>query len=74
MPEFHKDWSRLVIQLRAEYWVEDYYQHIESRDFVKAFVWKSTEQLGELHHYVQNFTTYSAKAVAVGNLSDPERG
>ena len=41
---------------------------------MEAFVQKSTEQPGNLRHYVQDFTTISAKAVAAGNLSDPERG
>ena len=61
-------------KLRAEYWADDYYRRIESRDFVEAFVQKSTKQPGNLHHYIQDFTTISAKAVAAGNLSDPERG
>jgi len=28
-----------------------------------------TEQLGDLCYYIQDFTTISAKAVAVGNLT-----
>ena len=32
------------------------------------------EQLGDLRHYVQDFTTILAKAVAVGNLTKQEKG
>ena len=75
MPEFEQDdWSRLVTRLRAKYRADDYYRRIESGDFVEAFVRKSTEQLGELRYYVQDFTTILAKAVAVGNLTEQEKG
>ena len=47
---------------------------MELRDFVEAFVWKSAEQLGELRHYVQDFTTILGKVVAVGNLTEQEKG
>ena len=47
---------------------------METKDFVAAFVRKSAEQPGNLRDYVHDFTTYSAKAVAAGNLSDLERG
>ena len=33
----------------------------------------SAEQPGNLHHYVQDFTTISAKAVATGNLTEQEK-
>ena len=53
MLEFKQDdWSRLVTKLQAEYRVEDYYRRMEIRDFVEAFVRKSTEQPGDLRHYV----------------------
>jgi len=42
---------------------------METRDFIEAFVRKSTEQLGELRHYIYDFTTISARAVAAGNLT-----
>ena len=42
---------------------------MEIRDFVEAFVRKSTEQLGDLRYYMHDFTTILAKAVAVGNLT-----
>jgi len=75
MPEFEQDdWSRLVTKLRTEYRAEDYYRRMETRDFVEAFVRKSAEQPGNLRHYVQDFTTISAKAVAAGNLTEQERG
>jgi len=41
---------------------------------VEAFVRKSAGQLGELRHYMHNFTIYSAKAVAAGNLTKQKRG
>jgi hypothetical protein len=47
---------------------------VESRDFVEAFVRKSAEQPGDLRHYVQDFTTISAKAAAAGNLTEQEKG
>ena len=47
---------------------------METRDFVEAFVQMSAEQLGDLRHYMQDFTTISAKAVAVGNLTKQEKG
>ena len=47
---------------------------METRDFVEAFVRISVEQPGDLRHYVQDFTTISAKAVAVGNLTEQEKG
>ena len=47
---------------------------MELKDFIKAFVWKSVEQLGNLYDYMYDFTTYSAKAVTAGNLLDLERG
>ena len=47
---------------------------METRDFVEAFVRKSAEQLGDLRHYVQDFTTILAKAVAAGNLTEQEKG
>jgi len=71
MPEFEQDdWSRLVTKLRTEYRAEDYYRRMEIRDFVEAFVRKSAEQPGNLRHYVQDFTTILAKAVAAGNLTE----
>jgi len=42
---------------------------MEIRDFIEAFIQKSTEQLGKLRHYIYNFTTILARAVAVGNLT-----
>ena len=47
---------------------------MELKDFVKVFVRKSVKQLGNLRDYMYDFTTYSAKVVAAGNLSDLERG
>jgi len=47
---------------------------METRDFIKAFIQKSTEQPGELRYYIQDFTTISAKAVAAGNLTKQEKG
>jgi len=47
---------------------------MEIRDFVEAFIQKSAEQLGELRHYVYDFTTILARAVAVGNLTKQEKG
>ena len=39
LPEFViGDWTELVRKLRTEYQADDYYQHIETRDFVEAFV------------------------------------
>ena len=71
MPEFKQDdWSRLVTKLWTEYRAEDYYRRMEIRDFVEAFVRKSAEQPGNLRHYVQDFTTILAKAVAAGNLTE----
>jgi len=42
---------------------------METRDFIEAFVQKSTEQLGKLRYYVQDFTTILDKVVAAGNLT-----
>jgi len=64
----------LVRKLRAEYRANNYYRRMETRDFIEAFIQKSTEQPGELRHYIQDFTTISAKAVAVGNLTEQEKG
>ena len=61
-------------KLRTEYRADNYYRRIETRDFIEAFVRISAEQLGDLRHYVQDFTTISAKAVAVGNLTKQEKG
>ena len=47
---------------------------METRDFIEAFVQISAEQPGDLRHYVQDFTTISAKAVAAGNLTEQEKG
>ena len=47
---------------------------METRDFVEAFVRISAEQPGDLRHYLQDFTTISARAVAAGNLTKQERG
>jgi hypothetical protein len=47
---------------------------MEIRDFIEAFVRISTEQPGNLRHYVHNFTTILARAVAVGNLTKREKG
>ena len=47
---------------------------METRDFVEAFVQISAEQPGDLCHYVHDFTTISAKAVAAGNLTEQEKG
>jgi hypothetical protein len=75
MPEFkHREWKGLVDCLRAEYRVDDYYRRMETRDFIEAFVRKSAEQPGDLRHYVHDFTTILAKAVAVGNLTKQEKG
>ena len=64
----------LIRKLRAEYRADDYYRRMETRDFVEAFVRKSAEQPGDLRHYLQDFTTISAKAVAAGNLTKQEKG
>ena len=70
MPELNQgEWKGLVNRLRAEYRADDYYQRMEIRDFVEAFVRKSVEQLGELRHYVHDFTAILARAVAIGNLT-----
>ena len=61
-------------KLRAEYQADDYYRRMETRDFIEAFVRKLAEQPGDLRHYIQNFTSISAKAVAVGNLTKQEKG
>ena len=75
LPEFViGDWTELVRKLRTEYRAEDYYRRIETRDFVEAFVRISAEQPGDLRHYLQDFTTVSAKAVAAGNLTEQEKG
>jgi len=42
---------------------------MEIRDFVEAFIRKSTEQPGELRYYIHDFTTILARAVAAGNLT-----
>jgi len=47
---------------------------MELRDFIKTFVQKSVEQLGSLRDYMHNFTTYLARAIAIGNLLNLERG
>ena len=47
---------------------------MELRDFIKTFVRKSAEQPGNLRDYVHDFTTYSAKAVAIKNLTKQEWG
>jgi hypothetical protein len=36
---------------------------------MEAFIRISTEQLGDLRHYIYDFTTILAKVVAVGNLT-----
>jgi hypothetical protein len=41
---------------------------------VEAFVRKFAEQLGDLRYYVHDFTTILAKAVAIGNLTEQEKG
>ena len=64
------NWVELVRKLRAEYRADDYYRRMETRDFVEAFIQISAEQLGDLRHYVQDFTTISAKVVAAGNLTE----
>jgi hypothetical protein len=75
MPEFEQnDWGQLVTRLRAKYRADDYYQRIEIRDFIEAFVRISTEQLGNLRHYVHDFTTILARMVAIGNLTKQEKG
>jgi hypothetical protein len=74
MPEFkHREWKGLVNRLRAEYRADDYCRRMETRDFVEAFVRKSAEQPGNLRHYVQDFTTISAKAAAAGNLTEQKK-
>ena len=70
----HGEWKGLVNRLRAKYRADNYYQRMELRDFMEAFVQKSADQPGELRHYVQDFTTILAKAVAVGNLTEQEKG
>ena len=75
LPEFTAgNWVELVRKLRAEYRADDYYRRMETRDFVEAFVRISAEQPGDLRHYVHDFTTISAKAVAAGNLTEQEKG
>jgi hypothetical protein len=75
LPEFIiGNWTELIRKLRTEYRADDYYRHIETRDFMEAFVRISTEQPGDLRHYVQDFTTILAKAVAAGNLTEQEKG
>ena len=75
LPKFTaSNWMELVRKLRAEYRADDYYRRMETRDFVEAFVQKSAEQPGDLRHYMQDFTSILAKAVAVGNLTEQEKG
>ena len=59
----------LIRKLRAKYRVDNYYRRMEIRDFMEAFVRISAEQLGDLRHYVHDFTTILGKAVAIGNLT-----
>ena len=63
-----------MAQLWAKYRVEDYYQRMELRDFIKTFIQKLAEQLGNLRDYIYNFTTYLAKAIAIGNLTKQKQG
>jgi hypothetical protein len=75
MPELkYREWKGLVSRLRAKYRADNYYRCMETRDFVEAFVRKSAEQLGNLRYYVQDFTTILAKVVAIGNLTEQEKG
>jgi hypothetical protein len=75
LPEFATgNWTELVRKLRTEYRGNNFYQRIETRDFVEAFVRISAEQPGNLRHYMDDFTTISAKVVAVGNLTEREKG
>ena len=75
LPKFTAgNWMELVRKLRAEYRADDYYRRMETRDFVEAFVRISAEQLGDLRHYVHDFTTISARIVAAGNLTEQEKG
>ena len=75
LPEFTAgNWIELVRKLRAEYRADDYYRRMEIRDFVEAFVRISIEQPGDLRYYIQDFTTILGKAVAVGNLTEQEKG
>ena len=75
LPKFTaSNWIELIRKLRAKYQADDYYRRIEIRDFMEAFVRISIEQPGDLRHYIQDFTTISAKAVAVGNLTEQEKG
>jgi hypothetical protein len=75
LPEFiASSWTELIRKLRAEYWADDYYRRMETRDFVEAFVRISIEQPGDLRHYIQDFTTILGKAVAAGNLTEQEKG
>ena len=71
LPKFTAgNWTELVRKLRAEYRADDYYRRMETRDFMEAFVRISIEQPGDLRHYIQDFTTILAKAVAAGNLTE----
>ena len=75
LPKFTAgNWTGLVGKLRTEYRAKDYHQRIETRDFIEAFVRISTEQPGNLRHYVHDFTTISARTVAAGNLTKQEKG
>ena len=75
LPEFIAgNWTELARKLRAKYRADNYYRRIETRDFVEAFVRKLVEQPGNLRHYIYDFTTILAKAVAVGNLTKQEKG
>ena len=47
---------------------------MELKDFIKMFVQKSAEQPGSLRDYIHDFTTYLARVVAIGNLTEQERG
>ena len=70
LPEFTAgNWTELIRKLRAEYRADDYCRRMETRDFIEAFVRTSAEQPGDLRHYVHDFTTILAKAVAIGNLT-----
>ena len=53
--------------------MDDYYQHIEIKDFIEAFIQISVEQLGNLYHYIHDFTTISARTVATRNLTEQKK-
>ena len=75
LPEFVVgDWMELIRKLRAEYRGGDYFQQMETVEFLEAYVLQCRSSPPGVREYCRQFTLISQKVTEAGNLENGQQG